>query len=148
MRNIFIIHGSYGSPQENWFPWLKKELSKLGHRVFVPQFPIPDSNEEGHHLEKWFDEFNEYKQYLNKDTIIVAHSRGCTFIYHLLPKFNIKINSLFLVGPFIDYFRWQTDRYKKFDSFQARPYQWNIIKKLANHIEVFQSSNDVIPVSE
>jgi hypothetical protein len=50
MRNIFIIHGSYGYPEENWFPWLKKELSKLGHRVFVPKFPIPANNEEGHHF--------------------------------------------------------------------------------------------------
>jgi hypothetical protein len=54
MKNIFIIHGSYGSPQENWFPWLKKELSKLGHKVLVPQFRSPadkqDSSYGGHKL--------------------------------------------------------------------------------------------------
>ena len=148
MRNVFIIHGSNGSPEENWFPWLKKELERLDNRVFVPRFPIPVNKKEGHKLNLWFNKFNEYKQYINNKTIIVAHSRGCTFAYHLLPKLNIKIDSLFLVGPFIDYFRWRPDYYEEFDSFQAKPYLWNIIKKLANHIEVFQSTNDVIPVAE
>ena len=149
MKNIFIIHGSYGNPQENWFPWLKKELSKLGHRVFVPRFPIPkEGDKNGHNLDLWLNEFKEYHQFLNKDTIIIAHSRGCTYAYLLLPEFNIKIDSLFLVGPFVDYFRWKPDYYKQFDSFQAKPYLWNQIKKLVNHIEVFQSTNDIIPVFE
>jgi len=39
MANIFIIHGAYGNPDENWIPWLKTELEKLGNRVFVPKFP-------------------------------------------------------------------------------------------------------------
>jgi predicted alpha/beta hydrolase family esterase len=42
MANIFIIHGSYGNPDENWFPWLKKELEQEGHKVFVPKFPTPE----------------------------------------------------------------------------------------------------------
>ncbi len=50
MRNIFLIHGSYGHPQENWFPWLKKELESLGHKVYVPAFPIPTKRGEGHKL--------------------------------------------------------------------------------------------------
>ncbi len=29
--NFFIIHGIYGHPEENWFPWLKKELEKFKH---------------------------------------------------------------------------------------------------------------------
>ena len=78
----------------------------------------------------------------------LAERPYCFVSKHLLPKLNIKIDSLFLVGPFIDYFRWRSDYYEEFDSFQAKPYLWNIIKKLANHIEVFQSTNDVIPVAE
>jgi len=65
MRNIFIIHGSYGYPEENWFPWLKKELKKLGDRVFVPQFPIPKEKRRnqawgGHDLTGWIKKLNKY----------------------------------------------------------------------------------------
>lgn len=147
-RNIIIIHGSYGSPKYNWFLWLKAELEKLGHRVFVPQFPIPREGERGHSLDMWLTKFNEYKQYVNKDTIIVAHSRGCTFAFQLLPVLNIKIDSLYLVGAFIDYDQWRPEVYSEYDSFQARPYLWKRIRSLADHIEVFQSTNDVIPISE
>lgn len=149
MRNIFIIHGSYGSPQENWFPWLKKELSKLGHRVFVPRFPIP-KNESGaeHKLDLWLKEFNEYKDYLNKDSVIIAHSRGCSFAFQALPIYKVKIDCLFLVGPFVDYDQWRPDIYIKYDSFQARPYLWKRLRQLVGYTEIFQSTNDVIPVSE
>lgn len=148
MRNIFLIHGSYGSPNENWFPWLKKELEQLGHRVFVPAFPIPTQRGEGHKLDKWFLEFEKYKQYVNKDTIIVAHSRGCTFTYHLLPALGIKIDRIFLVGAFVDYDQWRPNVYTEYDSFQARPYLWKRVRELFNYAEVYQSTNDVIPISE
>ena len=26
--NTIIVHGSYGKPFENWFPWLENELYK------------------------------------------------------------------------------------------------------------------------
>lgn len=147
MRNIFIIHVSYGNPEENWFPWLKKELEQLGNQVFVPEFPIP-KNKEGHSLDKWLRKFDEYRKYVNEDTIFIAHSRGCSFTYQLLPILNIKIDSLFLVGGFVDYDQWRPEVYSEYDSFQARPYLWKRIRQLVKYIEFFQSTNDVIPISE
>ncbi len=37
-----ILHGSFGYPDENWFPWLKLKLEKEGHKVYSPQLPIDD----------------------------------------------------------------------------------------------------------
>jgi len=42
MSTVFIIHGSGDGSQEHWFPWMKKELEKLGHTVIAPQFPCKD----------------------------------------------------------------------------------------------------------
>lgn len=30
MKNYFIIHGSFGSSGENWFPWLEETLVNIG----------------------------------------------------------------------------------------------------------------------
>ena len=147
MRNIFIIHGSYGHSKENWFPWLKTELEKLGNKVFVPDFPTP-KNKEGHSLDLWLKKFDKYKKHINSKTIFIAHSRGCNFVIQLLPRLNLKIDSLFFVGPFFDYDQWRPTFYKDYDSFQAEPYLWKYVRKLTNYIEIFQSTNDVITLSE
>ena len=53
---FYIIHGAYGDPEENWFPWLKTKLEGLGHQVFVPKFPTPENQT----LNNWFNVFNKY----------------------------------------------------------------------------------------
>ena len=35
-----ILHGSFGSKDGNWFPWLKNELEKKNNSVELPQMPI------------------------------------------------------------------------------------------------------------
>ena len=45
MDNYIIIHGSFGSKDGNWFPWLKKELEKENKDVVVPQMPIGLGNQ-------------------------------------------------------------------------------------------------------
>ena len=67
--NVIIVHGSFGSPEENWFPWLKEELEKFGVKVLVPKFPTP----EGQSLENWLKAFEECRQHLNEETILVGH---------------------------------------------------------------------------
>jgi predicted alpha/beta hydrolase family esterase len=130
MRTIFIIHGSYGNPQENWFPWLKENLETLGCRVFVPQFPIPENQDiayGGHDLSSWLKVLDEYKQYINEETIFVAHSRGCVFLYRVLEQLRHPVQAVFFVGAWITY-RWYPKGWKKLDSFHQTPFDWNKIK--------------------
>lgn len=92
MTNIFIIHGTGGSPEGNWFPWLSKELNKLGHEAYVPKFPTP----EGQSLESWLKVFEDYKKYINEETILVGHSLGAAFLLSLLEHLDQPVKASFL----------------------------------------------------
>jgi predicted alpha/beta hydrolase family esterase len=36
---FIIVHGSFGNPEEHWFPYLATQLRTLGHTIMVPQLP-------------------------------------------------------------------------------------------------------------
>ena len=149
MSTVFIIHGSYGYPGENWFPWLKEELENIGLRVFVPQFPCPKSNAPSdgtHDIHKWFEVFLPYMQYLDRDTIIVAHSRGCVFLYHLLQRLNTPIHTALFVGPFLHH--WMRKDWTADENDAQIPFDWSKIKKNIYFRVVYQSTNDEIPIEE
>lgn len=75
MQNVFIIHGTYGSPEENWFPWLKDELEKSDFVVYVPKFPTPKNQS----LVNWLDVIREYAPYITNDSIIDWPQLGLCF---------------------------------------------------------------------
>ena len=43
--NYIILHGSFGSKDGNWFPWLKKQLEDRNYKVDVPQMPVGVGNQ-------------------------------------------------------------------------------------------------------
>ncbi len=89
---FFIIHGAYGHPEENWFPWLKERLEEQGHKVVIPKFPTPENQT----LDKWMNVFSQYK--VDRDTILIGHSLGVPFILSLLEKFRAR--ACFLIAGF------------------------------------------------
>ena len=122
--NFFIIHGSYGNPEENWLPWLKIELEKMNHRVFVPRFPTPENQS----LNSWMGVFNDYKKYLDENTIFVGHSLGPVFLLSVIENLDIAIKSSFFVAGFVGLLNNpEFDKINK--TFVNKSFDWQKIKQ-------------------
>ena len=138
MSNVFIFHGTEGYPDENWFPWLKEKLEAKGHQVFVPQFPTPPVVPAK--MVEWFGVLENYRQYINEDTIIIGHSLGGIFALRVLEGLGSPVKAVFLVGtpvgvrPILNY-----DRDSSFSGFE---FNWPKIKSNAKHFVVYQSDDD------
>ena len=112
---IYIIfHGSFGSPDGNWFPELREQLEALGQKVIAPQFPCDDYEKmtntgksyipKKQNLDNWLKFFKEnyLKSIKGEKPCFIGHSIGPLFILHLVEKFNITLDSAIFVSPFFD----------------------------------------------
>ncbi|NMC35738.1 leucine--tRNA ligase [Candidatus Beckwithbacteria bacterium] len=86
--NVILLHGWYGHSQENWLPWLKKELEERGYTVHAPDLPnsqFPDYRETMDYIEK------NYQNILKQgNTAIVGHSLGGYLAFKLAEKYRLK----------------------------------------------------------
>ena len=92
---FFIIHGTEQNSKKNWYPWLKYELEKEGHKVIVPDLP----NSQFPVLKDWIDTLSKYQEDINENTIIIGHSLGCPTAIQFIQKLNKKIDKLILIAP-------------------------------------------------
>lgn len=134
MKNVLIVHGVGGHPQENWFPWIKGELEKLGCKVFVPQFPTP----QGQTLAEWMEVFEGVRGGLEEDAIFVGHSLGVPFVLNVLEKY--PAHAAFLVAGFVGKAGNKFDEGMK--TFAQREFDWKRIRKNCGKFYVFHSDND------
>jgi len=134
MSTIFIFHGVGGTPQENWFPWLARELTKLKQEVIVPQFPTP----EGQTLQSWLKTLDSYNDKLDGEAILVGHSLGVPFALNIIERQPVK--AAFLVAGFTGVAGNVFDEGMK--TFAQREFDWDKIKKNCKRFFVFHSDND------
>lgn len=112
-----IVHGSYGSPDENWFRWLEKEIKALGHDAILEQFPVDDWNAVDQigpekvtnykaiqSLSSWESFFvdNTLPQIKGEEVGFVGHSIAPIFMLHMLNKYDIKLSKAIFVAPFFN----------------------------------------------
>lgn len=117
IMKYLILHGSYGSPEENWFRWLERELMNRGGEVILDQYPA-DSwdkvNELGpdkmptyqpvQTLAVWEDFFvhTTLPKLGGEPFCFIGHSIAPVFLLHLIPKYDLKIDKAIFVAPFFN----------------------------------------------
>ena len=131
--NYIIIHGSFGSKDGNWFPWLKNKLSDKN--VIVPQMPVGVGNQNFENWSKVLDELS-----IDENTTIIAHSIAPVFVCKYLITNKIKVKKLIFVCGFNNYLGIDKD----FDSVNEPMFidNYKDVKNYCNDITCFYSAND------
>jgi len=134
---FILLHGAYSTPESNWFPWLSYELKKLGHEVFIPEFPTPENQT----LMNWKKVFKPYLEELDGETILIGHSLGAVFILRILEELKTKVKVAFLVAGFIEKLG-----IEKFDSinssFLKKGFDWGKIKSHCQKLVIISAKDD------
>ena len=135
MNNYIILHGSFGSKDGNWFPWLKEKLEQKGNIVDVPQMPIGVGNQ---NFENWANILNGIK--IDETTTIIAHSIAAIFVCKYLLTYKKKVKKLIFVCGFNNYLGIDS----KFDAVNKPMFINNYydVKKYCSDITCLYSDND------
>ena len=143
MSNYIIIHGTEGYPEETWIPYLKQNLEKEGHTVYVPQLPSP----EGQSKEAWCATLREKTPTFGKDTVLIGHSCGATCILHILESVKEPVKKAICVSPLIH--KIGIEKYDKLnETFINHSFDWNKIKNNAKEGLILHGDNDLyVPLS-
>lgn len=133
--NFIILHGSFGSKDGNWFPWLKEKLEEYSYQVDVPQMPVGVGNQ---NYENWSKELDKLK--VDEQTVIIAHSIAPIFVCKYLIEKKIKVRKLVFVCGFNNYLGIDPD----FDAVNESMFINNLqdVKEYCDEIICYYSDND------
>lgn len=68
-KQALILHAWYSKPENNWYPWLKKELERKDYEVLLPE--LPTMNTDLPDLSKLIKYTHNL---IDNETVIVGHS--------------------------------------------------------------------------
>lgn len=142
MKTAIILHGTLGSPDGNWFKWLKKELEEKGFKVWLPQLPQAERPS----LRKWQRFIKEQCPFpINEETLIVGHSSGAILALVLAENNMEKIGAIVDVSVFYDNsLQWQPN-----DQLFDVQFDWAAIQDGVSELLFIHSDNDpYVPLNQ
>ena len=150
MKRIFLIHGWEGHPNNNWFPWLKRELEKRKFNVNVPSMPNPSEPK----IETWVSYLAKQVKKADENTYFVGHSIGCQTIMRYLEIKQNKIGGCVFVAPWMSLDE-KTIEEEGEDILEiAKPWietpvDFDKVKKTTNKfIAIFSDNDPYVPLKE
>lgn len=161
-----IMHGSFGSPEENWFRWLENALINAGHSVTLDQYPVDDwddftakgrerANKEVsiQTLSSWEAAFvvKTLSKIQATETVVIGHSLAPLFMLHMITKYQLNLKGFLAVAPFFtipeDPKLWQFWAINK--TFYKSDFNFIDLKTRVGKVEVVYGDNDpYVPQAE
>lgn len=128
----------FGRKRDNWFPYVKRELRKIGIEVLAPRFPDAFLARE-----KYWLPFLK-KLGADENTILIGHSSGAVAAMRYAEQ--NKILGSVLVAPCYTDLNIETE---KLSGYYDHPWHWERIRANQKWIIEFASRNDpFIPIEE
>lgn len=141
MKRAVLLHGTDGSPEYHWFPWLRNQLKQSGYEVFAPL--LPDNHRPNRHT---YEQFLKASDWDFTDNILVGHSSGATTVLNLLSlDWFPRVRAVVLVGTFLneklvkDIDGFEDDQ---FEQLFLPDYDPERIKSKSNHFIFVHGSDD------
>jgi len=134
--NYVLLHGYTGSPEANFFPWLKKELEDKGYKVDVPRLP---NSENPNIIEQINYVLKNCK--FNENTILLGHSLGSVVALKVIEKLKKPIKkSIFVAG----FSKPNKDNPKAFEKTFDGKFDFEKIKENSGEVLILRAENDSI----
>jgi uncharacterized protein len=140
MQRVVLLHGNGGGTgQDQWFPYIKRELEKLGVACEAPDLPDPELARS-----KYWLPFFEDTLRLGPNDLVVGHSSGA--LATLKYAETHKLGASILVGAYYTDLGYEDE---KTSGYFDTPWQWGNIKSNQQWTAIFASTDDpYIPISE
>jgi len=142
---VYIIHGWAATPKSDWFPYLKKELTKKNYLVKVPTMPNTNEPE----IKSWVNKLNSLD--VDSKTIFIGHSVGCQTILRYLENTTKKVSKVILVAPWLTINKNNLDEGEEWSV--AKPWaetkiDFDKVKNKAKEFIVIYSKDDPFAISK
>jgi len=134
--NYVLLHGFTGSVEDNFFPWLKQELTKRGKKVWAEN--LPDTSNPT--IDKQV-EFVLKNAEFDENTVLLGHSLGSVVALKVTERLKTPIKKLVLAAGFAE--RGFLDHERIFESqIEADRYDFEAIKKKVGEVVLLRAKND------
>ena len=139
IKVIFMHGNSGGKADDYWFPYVKRNLEKVGIKVIARTFPDNDLARE-----KYWLPFLKDVLKADENTIILGWSSGGTAAMRFAEN-NKLLGSILVSASYTDL----GDKKEKLSGYFNRPWRWKAIRNNQKWIAQFASSDDpYIPISQ
>ncbi|WP_035847670.1 RBBP9/YdeN family alpha/beta hydrolase [Kitasatospora azatica] len=140
MSKIIVVHGYRETTDENWYPYLQRELTALGHEVELLRLPDPAAPQPAGWLRAVLAETGRRRA---GDTVLIGHSLGGVNLLRLLAQHDTEAEGPFAGVVLVASMAGEVG-YQELAGFFQPAFDWPRIRRAAREFRVLHAVDDPV----